>query len=126
MASDYQEIKQKTIGLKYAINGLVFAFKNEINMRVHVLFTVSVIILGFIFHVSLTEWVLLFLTFGLVLSSEVFNTAVEMLLDYLAPEWHPKVGIIKDLTAGGVLVASGIALVIGSIIFIPKLLALFL
>lgn len=126
MASDYQEIKQKTIGLKYAINGLVFAFKNEINMRVHVLFTVSVIILGFVFHVSLTEWVLLFLTFGLVLSSEVFNTAVEMLLDYLAPEWHPKVGIIKDLTAGGVLVASGIALVIGSIIFIPKLFALFL
>ena len=126
MASDYQEIKQKTIGLKYAINGLVFAFKNEINMRVHVLFTVSVIIFGFVFHVSLTEWVLLFLTFGLVLSSEVFNTAVEMLLDYLAPEWHPKVGIIKDLTAGGVLVASGIALVIGSIIFIPKLLALFL
>ena len=126
MASDYQEIKQKTIGLKYAINGLVFAFKNEINMRVHVLFTVSVIILGFVFHVSLTEWVLLFLTFGLVLSSEVFNTAVEMLLDYLAPEWHPKVGIIKDLTAGGVLVASGIALVIGLIIFIPKLLALFL
>ncbi|WP_231631334.1 diacylglycerol kinase family protein [Halolactibacillus sp. JCM 19043] len=94
-------------------------------MRVHVLLTVIVIILGFVFQVSFTEWVLLFLTFGLVLSSEVFNTAVEMLLDYLAPEWHPKVGIIKDLTAGGVLVASSIALVIGSIIFIPKLLAVF-
>ncbi|GEN57411.1 diacylglycerol kinase [Halolactibacillus alkaliphilus] len=121
MASDYQEIKQKTIGLKYAINGLIFAFKNEINMRVHVLVTIIVIMLGFFFQVSFTEWVLLFLTFGLVLSSEVFNTAVEMLLDYLAPEWHPKAGIIKDLTAGGVLIASSIALIIGAIIFIPKI-----
>lgn len=126
MASDYQEIKKKSIGLKYAINGLVYAFKNEINMRVHVLSTILVIVFGLIFRVSFTEWVLLFLTFGLVLSSEVFNTAVEMLLDYLAPEWHPKAGVIKDLTAGGVLVASSIALIIGAIVFIPKIIALFL
>ncbi|PXW91628.1 undecaprenol kinase/diacylglycerol kinase (ATP) [Streptohalobacillus salinus] len=123
MASDYQEIKKKSVGLKYAANGLKYALTNEINMRVHALIVCVVIVFGFILRVNFTEWVLLFLTFGLVLTAEVFNTAVEVMLDHLAPERHPKVGIIKDLTAGGVLVASLIAFIIGCIIFIPKIIS---
>lgn len=125
MPSDYQEIKKKSVGLKYAFNGLIYALKNEINMRVHGLIIVIVISFGFLLQVSFVEWVLLSLTFGLVLISELFNTAVEALLDYLAPEWNPKAGIIKDLTAAGVLVASFIAIVIGLIIFTPKIWSLF-
>ncbi|SEN56317.1 diacylglycerol kinase (ATP) [Amphibacillus marinus] len=123
MASDYQEIKKKRVGICYAWNGLKYALKNEINMRVHLMMTLLVIMLGIFLSVSFIEWVLLLLTIGLVLTAELFNTAVELLLDYLAPERHPIAGIIKDLTAGGVLVASMMAAAIGLIIFLPKLIA---
>ncbi|WP_017472606.1 diacylglycerol kinase family protein [Amphibacillus jilinensis] len=125
MASDYQEIKKKRVGIGYAFNGLKYALKNEINMRVHLLITCMVITFGFLFSISLIEWILLILTIGFVLTAEVFNTAVELMLDYLAPDWHPTAGIIKDLTAGAVLIASAIAAVIGLIIFFPKVLMLF-
>ncbi|MBM7543203.1 diacylglycerol kinase family protein [Amphibacillus cookii] len=125
MASDYQEIKKKRVGIGYAVNGLKYALKHEINMRVHFLITSMVIIFGFLFSISIVEWVLLILTIGLVLTAEVFNTAVEVMLDYLAPDWHPTAGVIKDLTAGGVLIASVIAAVIGLIIFFPKVMILF-
>lgn len=124
MTSDYQENKKSRVGVYYAFNGIKLAFKTEINMRVHSFIMIIVLLLGFVFSVSNIEWVLLLLTIGLVITAEVFNTAVEHMLDYLAPEIHPAVGAIKDLTAGAVLVTSIVALLVGVIIFLPKIMTL--
>lgn len=121
MRSDYPEIKKNRVGLRYAINGLKYAFKNEINIRIHFLIALLVLIAGFILAISVLEWVLLILMIGFVITAELLNTAVETMLDYLAPKWHPMAGSIKDLTAGAVLVTSIVAFIIGMIIFLPKI-----
>ncbi|WP_440895876.1 diacylglycerol kinase family protein [Amphibacillus sp. Q70] len=125
MRSDYQENKKNRVGLRYAINGLKYAYKNEINIRIHFIIACLVIMFGFVFSVSKLEWVLLLLMIGFVLTAELLNTAVETMLDYLAPDWHAMVGAIKDLTASAVLVASIIAAIVGMIIFLPKVITLF-
>ncbi|MBU5595165.1 diacylglycerol kinase family protein [Amphibacillus sp. MSJ-3] len=124
MRSDYQESKKKRVGLRYAVNGLKYAYINEINIRIHFIIASLVIIFGFIFSVSIMEWVMLLIMIGFVVTAELLNTAVEAMLDYLAPDWHPMAGAIKDLTASAVLVASIIAATVGLIIFLPKVLIL--
>ena len=81
---------------------------------------------GFVLSISLLEWVLLILMIGFVITAELLNTAVETMLDYLAPDWHPTAGSIKDLTASAVLVTSIVAFIIGIIIFLPRIIELFL
>lgn len=120
MVLGYQGNKKNRIGLSYAINGIKYALKTEINMRLHFVITLGVVVFGFIFKVSVIEWLFLLLTIGFVLTAEIFNTAVEHMLDYLAPERHPTVGVIKDLTAGAVLVSSLMAFLVGLIIFLPR------
>ncbi|GAA4078914.1 diacylglycerol kinase family protein [Amphibacillus indicireducens] len=124
MRSDYSENKKNRVGLRYAINGLKYAFKNEINIRIHFLIALLVLIAGFVLTISVLEWVLLLLMIGFVITAELLNTAVETMLDYLAPQWHPMAGSIKDLTAGAVLVTSIVAFIIGLIIFLPKIVEL--
>ncbi|MCZ0704029.1 undecaprenol kinase/diacylglycerol kinase (ATP) [Natronobacillus azotifigens] len=125
MASDYQENKKNRIGVYYAANGVRHALETEINMRVHIIIMLMVVLFGFILGVSKLEWVSLLITIGMVLTAEMFNTAVEHIMDYLAPERNEAVGRIKDLTAGAVLVTSVIALLVGIIIFLPKIIVMF-
>ena len=122
MRSDYRENKKNRVGLGYAVSGLKYAFKNEINIRIQFIIALLVIVFGFILSVSLVEWALLILMIGFVITAEILNTAVETMLDFLVPEWNHHVGVIKDLTAGAVLVTSIVAVIIGIIIFLPKLL----
>lgn len=124
MASDYQGNKRSKMGLKHAINGIKYAVRSENNMKIHFVILLIVIGLGVAFRLSGVEWMLLSLTIGSVLICELLNTAVEDLLDYLAPEIHPTVGKIKDLTAGAVLIAALVSISVGSLIFIPKILSL--
>lgn len=126
MRSDYHENKKKRVGFRYAINGLKYAFKNEINIRIHFIIALLVLVGGFVLSISLLEWVLLILMIGFVITAELLNTAVETMLDYLAPDWHPTAGSIKDLTASAVLVTSIVAFIIGIIIFLPRIIELFL
>lgn len=113
--------KKKGIGLKHAWNGMKIAFKSEQNFRLHVLIGFIVIIAGFLFHLSIYEWVIILLVIGNVLVAEIFNSSIEKLLDYLNPAIHPSAKIIKDLSAGAVLITAVIAIIIGIIIFAPKL-----
>lgn len=124
MASDYQGNKRSIMGLKHAINGIKYAIRSENNMKIHFVILLIVIALGVTFRISGVEWMLLSLTIGSVLICELLNTAVEDLLDYLAPEIHPTVGKIKDLTAGAVLIAALVSISVGSLVFIPKILSL--
>lgn len=113
--------KRKFIGFAYAWNGLVEVTKNERNFRIHLLATVLVILVGLIVKLSLFEWMIAFLAIGMVLVAETINTAVEKLIDYLKPDIHPAAKVIKDISAGSVLVAAITAFIIGCLLFVPKL-----
>ena len=108
--------------LEFALTGVFTAFKEEKNMRSHVLSAIAAIIAGLIFRISATEWLLLLLSIFLVIAFEIMNSAVENVVD-LASDYHfsMRAKNAKDMAAGAVLVVSGFAVITGLIIFLPKL-----
>jgi len=70
------------------------------------------------------EWAILILCCGVVIAAEMFNTAFEALVDMISPEWNSKAGLVKDISAGAVLILAITSVVIGLIIFLPKIIAL--
>ncbi|MFA1820445.1 diacylglycerol kinase family protein [Virgibacillus oceani] len=117
--------KNRAIGFSFAWNGLREAAKLEKNFRIHLIFTVIVIIAAFVLELSRLEWALIILVIGFVLVAELINTVIEKTIDYMKPEIHPTAKLIKDYAAGAVLITAITAVLIGVIIFIPKLLILF-
>ena len=107
---------------KYAFTGIATSFKTERNMKIHVLIMTLVIIAGIVFKVSLLDWIILVIMFGLVISAELFNTALETIVDMITMEKNEKAKVAKDVAAGAVLVLAIASVVIGLIIFIPKIL----
>ena len=108
--------------LEFALTGIFTAFKEEKNMRSHVLSAVAAIIAGLIFRISATEWLFLLLSIFLVIAFEIMNSAVENVVD-LASDYHfsMRAKNAKDMAAGAVLVVSVFAVITGLIIFLPKL-----
>ena len=108
--------------LEFALTGIFTPFKEEKNMRSHVLSAVAAIIAGLIFRISATEWLFLLLSIFLVIAFEIMNSAVENVVD-LASDYHfsMRAKNAKDMAAGKVLVVSGFAVITGLIIFLPKL-----
>ncbi|WP_226583125.1 diacylglycerol kinase family protein [Halobacillus litoralis] len=115
--------KKKSIGFRYAWNGLTIVWKTERNFRIHLSAAVLVLLAAVILGLSAVEWAVLIITISLVLALEMINTIVEKLLDYLAPEQHPVAGAVKDISAGAVLVVSIGSVFTGAIIFLPKILS---
>lgn len=107
--------------LHYAISGISYTASQQ-NFCLMILISIGVIILGLILKISVTEWLILTLTIGTVLSLEVLNTVWEKTLDFFSEEISDRIGHIKDMVAGAVLIACLMAIVIGLIIFLPKLL----
>lgn len=108
-------------GFGYAWRGIVLGFRTQRNLQVHAAMAILAICMGFWLKVSLTEWCFIAFAIGLVISAELFNTAIEHLVDLVSPEWNEKAGKIKDIAAGAVLVCAIAALTVGLIIFLPKL-----
>lgn len=106
----------------FAWQGLKALFRTEHNAWIHGGLTVVVILLSFIFEVSPTEAAVLILTMAFVWAAEIFNTAVEKLCDHITTEKHPQIKLVKDLAAAAVLVSAVAALLVGMLIFLPKLL----
>jgi diacylglycerol kinase len=102
---------------KYAVDGIWHALLNEANFRVQLLIVFAACSLGIIYHISNTEWGLLILSMGSLLAAEVVNTFVEEFIDNLIKEQNEGAKIIKDMSAGFVLIAAGVALVILYLIF---------
>ncbi|MGB3075300.1 MAG: diacylglycerol kinase family protein [Chitinophagales bacterium] len=102
-----------------ALTGIKSAFLSENNLRIHILAAMLVSALGFYFHLMRMEWLLLIFAIGLVLITEYLNTAVEKLTDMVAPEFDERAGIVKDISAGAVLIAALTAVAIGVIVFFP-------
>ena len=105
----------------FAFKGLAYAFKTQLNFRIHCFFTVAAAVLGLYAQLNFSEWLWISLAIALVIILELINTAIEVLVDLISPEQNLKAGSIKDLSAAAVLVAGLFALVVGLIIFVPKL-----
>jgi diacylglycerol kinase len=110
----------------YAINGILIAVKEQLNLKIHLLALLCVTVTGFFFQLNITEWAIILLTFGLVLVAEIFNSAIEYLVDFVSPEHHEKAGKVKDVAAGAVLISAIIAVIVGLLIFGNKFLTLVL
>jgi len=117
-------MKQHTISFKHAWDGLVLAFKEQPNLRVHFLSAFMVLILGLIVGLAQMEWVLLIFTMSLVLIAEMVNTTIEAVTDLLTDKWHLQAKNAKDIGAGMVLVAAVSAVVVGCLVFGPYLIKL--
>ena len=105
----------------YAFSGLSYAFRSQFNFKVHSTALVIVGFLGWCYKLSANEWLWVIIASGMVLITELLNTAVEVLVDLVSPDTNPKAKIIKDVAAAAVLVMAFTAVVIGLIIFIPKI-----
>lgn len=106
---------------KYAFSGLSYAFRTQFNFKFHTVALLFTGIAGWILKLSTLEWLWITVAIALVLLSELLNTAIEVLVDLVSPAYHEKAKIVKDVSAGAVLIAAVFALVVGLIIFIPKL-----
>lgn len=120
--SDYFNKRGKSF--KYAFKGIGYVIRNEANFTIHIIATVIVIILGFVCDLNQTEWLIIVLTIIMVMTAEIFNSAIEQFVDLIHPEQNNKAGRIKDISAGAVLLSAIAAVVIGLLIFIPKLVEL--
>jgi len=114
-------ISQRLKSFNYAFAGLKTLFIEEHNARIHLLSVVIAITLGFIFKISLNEWISLILVVGLVFICELVNTSLEALADFASKEKHPQIKKVKDLAAASVLISAFVALLVGIIIFCPKI-----
>ncbi len=128
MKKEYKKINKKKLknSFKYAIEGIQSAFKTEQNLKIHFIVTAIVVFLGILLKIDYIEWAICFLLFGFVITAELLNTAIEVTVDLAMPQKNDKAKLAKDIAAGAVLVSSITAILVGIVIFLPKIINLFL
>ncbi|MEC3908785.1 diacylglycerol kinase family protein [Tamlana sp. 2201CG12-4] len=107
--------------VRYAFKGALLLIKTEASIQVQFIIAVIMTIAGFYFNISSNEWTVQVLAIGLVMSIEGVNTAIEEIANFIHPERHDKIGLIKDIAAGAVFIASVFASIAGLVIYIPKI-----
>ena len=115
----------RLVSFRHAFRGVGYMVRNEPNMRFHLLAATGVLIAAAAFRLPLEQWAALVFAITLVLLGETLNTAIEAVLDIVQPEHHQLVGVVKDLAAGAVLVASAGSVVIAAFVFVPRIVDLF-
>ena len=120
-----QEYKRLINSFKYAIEGIISSFRTERNMKIHVLAMIIVIILSFVLKLDKMEWCFIIIEIISVISAELFNTAIETVVDMVSPERNSKAKLAKDIAAGAVLVVAMGAAIMGVMIFGPKIINIF-
>lgn len=113
-------IGRRLKGCGYAIKGAYMLLKNEDSIQVQAIIAILVTIAGFYFEISSTEWIMQVFAIGLVMSIEGVNTAAEEIANFVHPDFHNKIGYIKDVAAGAVFFAAIAAVIVACIIYIPK------
>ncbi|MFY9243169.1 MAG: diacylglycerol kinase family protein [Polaribacter sp.] len=111
--------------LKFAFKGFWILVSTEDSIKAQLFFAFIATILGFYFDISAAEWSAQVIVIGLVLVAEGANTAIEEMADFVHPEYHKKIGLIKDIAAGVPTIAALTSLVIACIIYVPKIMILF-
>lgn len=107
-----------------AFKGIGLFFSKERNGKIQLAIAVVTIVASFVLHISAIEWMFILICIAMVILTEMLNAAIEKVCDMLSSDYHPDIKIIKDISAGAVLWASLISVVIGCIIFIPKIVQL--
>lgn len=108
----------------HAFRGIGVLIKSTHNFWIHIFIAIVVIKMGFVLKISSTEWILLVFAIGFVMVTEALNTAIEIDIDLTSPNSHPYARDTKDVAAGAVLLSAIVAVVVGLIIFLPKILDL--
>ena len=115
----YEFITGRIRGGGYAIKGAWLLIRNEASIQVQLCIAIGVTIAGFYFDITATEWICQLLAIGLVMAAEGLNTATEKIADFMHPDFHNKIGEIKDVAAGAVFFAALAAMVVGLVIYLP-------
>jgi diacylglycerol kinase len=118
-------MKRRIRSFGYAGKGIRIVFTSEPNMKIHLAIAIFVVIFGFVFSITITEWIMCLLCIGLVFGMEMMNTAIENVVDLASPKLHPLAGKAKDIAAGAVLLCAIISVIIGILIFGPKVWSVF-
>ncbi|WP_452220865.1 diacylglycerol kinase family protein [Lacinutrix salivirga] len=108
----------KSVG--YAFKGAYLLITTEASLKIQFCIGILMTVAGFYFNLSATEWCIQILVIALIMAIEGVNTAIEEIANFIHPEYHPKIGLIKDLAAGAVFIVAIAAIIIGCIIYIPK------
>ena len=115
------EIKRLIKSFGHALKGLKLLFSSQRNAVIHLLLMFCAIVMGFMFNINNSEWIIIILCSAIVIAAEAFNTALEKMADAVHPDKNSGIGNAKDLAAGSVLITAIAALIVGIIIFLPKL-----
>lgn len=119
--SDSGFTKERIKSVGYALKGAWILLSSEGSIQVQFVIALLVTGAGWYFDISAIEWMFQLLAIGMVMGLEGVNTAVEQLSDYVQPDTDPRIGKLKDVSAGAVLLASVIACIIGGIIYVPRI-----
>jgi diacylglycerol kinase (ATP) len=111
--------------LKFAIKGMWLLATTEDSIKAQLFVGILAIVAGFYFDISNVEWMIQLIVTALVLVAEASNTAIEKMADFVHPDYHKKIGFIKDIAAGAPAFAALFAVIVAAIIYVPKILVLF-
>ena len=118
-------IVERIRSIKFSLRGIWFLITTESRIKAQLFIILIISLAGFYFDISTIEWLIQTLAIGLVLVAESLNTGIEKLADFIHPDYHKKIGFIKDVSAGSSGIAAIISLIIAGIIYIPKIALLF-
>ncbi|MEX6625888.1 diacylglycerol kinase family protein [Tenacibaculum salmonis] len=117
-------IKGRLRSFTFALKGIYLLSTTEDSIKAQLFFGFIATCLGFYFNISITEWMIQCLVIGIVLVAEALNTAIEKVADFVHPNYHEKIGFIKDVAAGAPAFAALTSLIIAGIIYLPKIIAI--
>lgn len=113
-------IRNRIKGVGFALRGALILIRTEASIQAQLFIALVMTAAGFYCEISISEWIFQLLAIALVLGTEGLNTAVEKLADYVQPQFDTKIGLIKDISAGAVMLVSIAAVIIGLLIYLPK------
>ncbi len=114
-------IKKRILSFNYAFKGIAYIYKTQHNAWIHTAVMLIAVALNIILKVSAIEWVAVIIVISMVLTAEVLNTAIELIVDFISPGFNKLAGTIKDVAAGAVLLTVFFAVIVGAIIYLPKI-----
>jgi diacylglycerol kinase (ATP) len=124
MSKKKLSFKRLVNSFRYAFNGIRLFVGQGQNARIHVVALCGAVAGGCFFRITYGEWIAIVLVSSIVLTAEAINSSIEALSDVVSPERNPKIKTVKDLAAGAVLLAAIAAVVVGCIIFVPRIVTL--
>lgn len=116
-------LRAHKVSFKHAFDGFIHNIKTQPNFRFHLIATICVVLLGIYFNISTTEWLIVVFTVNMVLVAEMINTAIEAMVDLITLERREDAKVAKDVSAAMVLVSATLAVIVGLILFLPKIIS---